>query len=190
MNRSSALEMWIHELLARARRGFSTHDRFVLVTVALSVTPMPFPALLALCLGILQLHLIRTGRLDRRERPLLRIAILLGLLNLAVWLTMAAVLVRSGLARNAIMFLRDAHLYPLFWLGRLLGRRPEPPAWILVCATICPIGLARTVARGAGFSGLDPVRIGRSPAVESRHAPVPGPPGKTEASENGRTEDE
>lgn len=131
MSRSSALEQWLHERLEGARQGLARHDRFVLITVALALTPMPFPALLAVCLSVLQLRLIRMKRLGRDEGSLLRIALVASLVNLAGWFAVAGALLQSGVFGDILSFLRDAHLYPITRLFHLLGRDLGPPRWDL-----------------------------------------------------------
>lgn len=60
-----------------------THDRFVIITLALSISPAPPAPCLAIALVLFQIRLIYRGKLDRMEYPVLLFALVLSVFNLA-----------------------------------------------------------------------------------------------------------
>ena len=67
----SALELELRNLLFRLRNWLFRHDRAVLFGVALCCVPFPPANLLGLGITVVNLLLVRAGRLDRSEVPLL-----------------------------------------------------------------------------------------------------------------------
>lgn len=97
------METEVAKAAERLRRDVAERDRAVLIGLLLSVTPFPPSAFLGLLLSFLNLALILNGRLARREMPLVVVAILLALVNLAVFVLLLGIF-RSeiiGLWNNA-----------------------------------------------------------------------------------------
>jgi hypothetical protein len=121
MREPSVFETEAVAWLSRASGAISSHDRFVLIAFCFAFIPVPTAPVVAILLSLVQLRFVANGKLPGRERPLLVAALIIGSINLAAWLTGAYVLYRRGALQDVIALVRDAHLYPIWWLGKLLA---------------------------------------------------------------------
>lgn len=83
-NRSSAFEKEFTNCFYKFVDWLQRHDRFVLFTLLLSVSPLPPAPIIAIILSILQLQFIKSGKLDQKEKRLLKLALLLSFANILI----------------------------------------------------------------------------------------------------------
>lgn len=86
-HRTSAFEKEICEKLTLFGQWLKSRDRFVLITLCISVAPLPLFPVLSIAIAGFQLWLIKVGKLDAKEITLLWLAILLSVVNILVTLS-------------------------------------------------------------------------------------------------------
>ena len=80
----SAFERAVSHAASGAGGWLRRHDRFVVIGLLFSLLPLPPACFAGVAIGLVNLLLLRRGRLSGTEGPLVRLALTLGVLNTAV----------------------------------------------------------------------------------------------------------
>ena len=124
--KTSAVEQELAVKIASMRTFMLKHDRFVLITLVLSLSPSPLAPILSVILVLYQLRLIKKGSLAKKELRVLIVSLIISLINI----TFVALMVHhlTPTYMSSYIYIKDlikSLLTPWFWFKRPLHVQPN-----------------------------------------------------------------
>jgi len=123
--KTSAVEQELAGKIASIRTFMLRHDRFVLITLGLSLSPSPLAPILSVLLVIYQLRLIKKGSLAKEELSVLIVSLIISLINIMLVAFMVHNL--KPTYTSSYIYIKDlikSLLTPWFWFNRPLHTQP------------------------------------------------------------------